>query len=141
LRTHAMTVFESGSERLPQDFETIPLSDRGTLLKRFGHEFETAEQSMELAVGASPAWDHEAFLLGKQTPVFFGSGVNNFGVMEVLEALVDLAPSPGPRMSHLVVNRQVVDKKIQPDDENFSGVVFKVQANMDANHRDRIAFV
>jgi peptide chain release factor 3 len=141
LRTKAMTVFESGSERRPQDFETIPLSDRETLLKRFGHEFETAEQSMELAVGASPAWDHEAFLAGRQTPVFFGSGVNNFGVMEVLEALVDLAPSPGPRTSHLVVNRQVVDKEVKPEDPDFSGVVFKVQANMDANHRDRIAFV
>src|SRR3954468_4430209 len=141
LRTHAMTVFESGSERLPQDFETIPLSDRETLLKSFGHEFETAAQSMELAIGASPAWDHAAFLAGKQTPVFFGSGVNNFGVMEVLEALVDLAPSPGPRTSHLTQGAQVVTKIIEPDDENFAGVVFKVQANMDANHRDRIAFV
>jgi peptide chain release factor 3 len=92
LRTQAMTVFESGSERLPQDFETIPLAQREALLQRFGHEFESAEQSMELATGASPAWDHAAFLGGKQTPVFFGSGVNNFGVMEVLDALVDLAP-------------------------------------------------
>ena len=65
--------------------------------------------------------------------MFFGSGVNNFGVMEVLEALVDLAPSPGPRTSHLVVNKQPVDKEVHPEDENFSGVVFKVQANMDAN--------
>jgi peptide chain release factor 3 len=141
LRTLAMTVFEAGSERLPQEFEAIPLADRDTLIKRFGHEFETAEQSMELAIGASPAWDHEAFLAGKQTPVFFGSGVNNFGVMEVLEALVDLAPSPRPRTSHLTVNRQVVKKSVNPEDPNFSGVVFKVQANMDPAHRDRIAFV
>jgi peptide chain release factor 3 len=141
LRTHAMTVFESGSERLPHDFETVPLADRENLLRRFGHEFETAEQSMELATGASPAWDQGAFLAGRQTPVFFGSGVNNFGVMEVLEALVDLAPSPGPRTSHLVVNRQPVVKEIYPEDPAFSGVVFKVQANMDPSHRDRIAFV
>ena len=53
--------------------------------------------SADAATGASPAFDREAFLAGKQTPVFFGSGVNNFGVMEVLDALVDLAPSPGPR--------------------------------------------
>jgi len=98
-------------------------------------------ESMELAVGASPAWDHEAFLAGKLTPVFFGSGVNNFGVMEVLDALVDMSPSPGPRVSTLVVNKQPVVKTIQPEDTGFSGVVFKVQANMDANHRDRIAFV
>ena len=141
LRTNAMTVFESGSERRPQDFVTLPLTEQADLLKRFGHEWATAMDSMELATGASPAWDHEAFLAGKQTPVFFGSGVNNFGVMEVLDALVDLAPAPQARISSLVVNRQPVVKTVQPEDNAFSGVVFKVQANMDANHRDRIAFV
>jgi peptide chain release factor 3 len=141
LRTDAMTVFEPGSDRGPKDFTTIPLSDQASLIKRFGHEFETAFESMELATGASPAWDREAFLAGKLTPVFFGSGVNNFGVMEVLDALVDLSPSPQPRTSSTLVNRQPVVKEIQPEDDFFSGVVFKVQANMDANHRDRIAFV
>jgi peptide chain release factor 3 len=141
LRTHAMTVFESGSERLPQDFEAIPLTEQAKLAERFGLEWQTAMDSMELATGASPTFDREAFLAGKQTPVFFGSGVNNFGVMEVLDALVDLAPSPGPRTSHLLVNKHAVDKTVQPEDSGFSGVVFKVQANMDANHRDRIAFV
>jgi len=141
LRTKAMTVFESGSERLPQDFETIPLSEQGKLSERFEMEWNTAMDSMELATGASPTFDKEAFLAGKQTPVFFGSGVNNFGVMEVLDALVDLAPSPRPRISHLTVNKQVQEKTIHPEDVGFSGVVFKVQANMDANHRDRIAFV
>jgi peptide chain release factor 3 len=141
LRTQAMTVFEAGSERRPQDFDTVPLGERAKLVLRFGAEFEAAEESMELATGASPAFDRAAFLAGKQTPVFFGSGVNNFGVMEVLDALVDLAPSPGPRTSSLVVNKQPVVKEMQPDDNAFSGVVFKVQANMDANHRDRIAFV
>ena len=141
IRTKAMTVFESGSERRPQDFETTPLNDPSALQARFGHEFETAMESMELATGASPAWDHAAFLAGKQTPVFFGSGVNNFGVMEVLDALVDLAPSPQSRTSSTLVNRQPVVTEVQPDNQAFSGVVFKVQANMDANHRDRIAFV
>jgi peptide chain release factor 3 len=141
LRTQTMTVFESGSERLPQDFEAMPLSDPAALQKRFGHEWDTALESMELATGASPKFDRAAFLVGKQTPVFFGSGVNNFGVMEVLDALVDLAPSPGPRTSSFVVNKQPVIKQVQPEDDAFSGVVFKVQANMDANHRDRIAFV
>ncbi|WP_027478488.1 peptide chain release factor 3 [Curvibacter gracilis] len=141
LRTQAMTVFEAGSERLPHDFESIPLSERDTLVKRFGSEFEAAVEAMELATGASPSYDHDAFLAGKQTPVFFGSGVNNFGVMEVLDALVDLAPPPQSRKSTVIVNRQPVEKVIQPEDDAFSGVVFKVQANMDANHRDRIAFV
>jgi len=141
LRTRAMTVFESGSERKPQDFESIPITDTETLTQRFRYEIDAAFESMELATGASPSFDREAFLAGKQTPVFFGSGVNNFGVMEVLEALVDLAPSPGKRTSSFVVNKQPVIRDVQPDDEAFSGVVFKVQANMDANHRDRIAFV
>lgn len=141
LRTQAMTVFESGQEKLPQDFETIPLTNREALNKRFGREFDHAMESMELATGASPSWDREAFLSGKQTPVFFGSGVNNFGVMEVLDALVDLAPPPQPRTSTTTVNRQPVVREIQPEDRDFAGVVFKVQANMDANHRDRIAFV
>ena len=141
LRTQAMTVFEAGSERRPQDFETIPLSDRDTLIARFGNDFLAAEESMELAVGASPAWDHEAFLNAKQTPVFFGSGVNNFGVMEVLDALVDMAPAPRPRTSSVLVNKQLQEQVIQPEAKTFAGVVFKVQANMDANHRDRIAFV
>jgi peptide chain release factor 3 len=141
LRTRSMTVFESGSERRPQDFDTITLSDQEELRRRFGQEFESAMESMELASGASPAWDHAAFLAARQTPVFFGSGVNNFGVMEVLDALVDLAPPPQSRTSSASVNRQVVVTEVQPDDEAFSGVVFKVQANMDANHRDRIAFV
>jgi len=141
LRTQAMTVFESGSERLPQDFETIPLSDQAKLSERFGIEWASAMESMELATGASPAFAREAFLAGKQTPVFFGSGVNNFGVMEVLDALVDLAPSPQPRQSSLQVNKQLVEQTVQPENPGFAGVVFKVQANMDANHRDRIAFV
>ena len=141
LHTQAMTVFESGSDRRAQDFTTMPLSDKAALLKHFGHEFETAMESMELAAGASPTWDPTAFLAGKQTPVFFGSGVNNFGVMEVLDALVDLAPSPQPRTSSLLVNKQPVVQQVQPQDDAFAGVVFKVQANMDPSHRDRIAFV
>ncbi len=141
LRRQEMTVFESGSERRPQDFDTVPLTDTAELRKRFSGEYEAAAESMELAAGASPEWDHAAFLAAKQTPVFFGSAVNNFGVMEVLDALVDLAPPPQSRRSTATVNRQPVERIVAPDDTAFSGVVFKVQANMDPSHRDRIAFV
>jgi peptide chain release factor 3 len=141
MRTQKMTVFESGSDRLNHDFDTLDLSDEASLLSRFGHDYQLAKDSMELVAGATPAFDRKAFLEGKQTPVFFGSGVNNFGVMEVLDALVDLAPSPQPRTSSAVVNRQPVLKEIAPEDTAFAGVVFKVQANMDPSHRDRIAFV
>ncbi|WP_343292279.1 peptide chain release factor 3 [Vandammella animalimorsus] len=142
LRTQSMTVFQAGSDKRPQDFEVIPLSDTDTLRARFGATFDAALESMELAQGASAEWDHEAFLAGKLTPVFFGSGVNNFGVMEVLDAVVDMSPPPGPRQSRLIAKGgSVTETTIQPEDKAFSGVVFKVQANMDANHRDRIAFV
>ena len=117
------------------------LHDEATLRARFGAEFDAALESMELAVGASTTWSHEQFLAAKLTPVFFGSGVNNFGVMEVLNAVVDMSPPPGPRIAYQEVNRQREAKTIQPEDDSFSGVVFKVQANMDSNHRDRIAFV
>ncbi|MGP1517329.1 MAG: peptide chain release factor 3 [Ottowia sp.] len=142
LRTQSMTVFQAGTEKRPQDFETIPLSEADALRARFGAAFDTALESMELAQGASAEWDHEAFLAGRLTPVFFGSGVNNFGVMEVLDAVVDMSPPPGARTSRLIgKNGDVREATVRPEDEGFSGVVFKVQANMDANHRDRIAFV
>ena len=141
LRTQSMTVFQAGSEKRPQDFEVIPLSETDKLRARFGKAYDDAIESMELAVGASAEWDHEAFLAGKLTPVFFGSGVNNFGVMEVLDAVVDMSPPPGARLAYAEVNRNREERIVQPDDESFAGVVFKVQANMDSNHRDRIAFV
>ena len=141
LRTQSMTVFTPGSDRGPKDFEVIPLSDGDKLRARFGKAFDDALESMELAVGASAEWDHEAFLAGKLTPVFFGSGVNNFGVMEVLDAVVDMSPPPGQRIAFTEVNRTREERVVKPEDSGFSGVVFKVQANMDSNHRDRIAFV
>ena len=141
LRTQSMTVFTPGSDRGPKDFEVIPLTEADKLRARFGQAFDDALDSMELAVGASAEWSHEAFLAGKLTPVFFGSGVNNFGVLEVLDAVVDMSPPPGPRVAFTEVNRNREEKIVRPEDKNFSGVVFKVQANMDSNHRDRIAFV
>jgi len=143
LRTRGMTVFEPGGARRPQDFEVLALDDMARLRARFGDAFDEALGGMELAAGASPAWSHEQFLAARLTPVFFGSGVNNFGVREVLDAVVDMAPPPAPRISRLAAGAggQVVEKTVHPQDGNFCGVVFKVQANMDANHRDRIAFV
>ena len=77
--------------------------------------------------------DHAEFLAGRQTPMFFGSAINNFGVREVLDALCELAPPPGARAA--------LERTVEPAEPKFSGVVFKVQANMDPAHRDRIAFV
>jgi len=143
LRTRGMTVFQAGSDKRPQDFEVIALDAADALRQRFGHAFDSALEGMELATGASAAWSHAAFLAGRLTPVFFGSGVNNFGVMEVLDAVVDMCPPPAARKSTLPqgAGKAAEEKIVQPEDARFSGVVFKVQANMDANHRDRIAFV
>ena len=144
LRKKHMRLFKAGSDKADDaNDETVTLSDRTELLKRFGHEFELAEGSIELLTGAAPTFNQEDFFAAKQTPVFFGSGVNNFGVQEVLDALVDLAPQPRPRISSgKSVNGQPgVATEVLPESEGFSGVVFKVQANMDPSHRDRIAFV
>ncbi len=88
---------------------------------------------IELLEGAANPFDIKDYLKGNQTPVFFGSAINNFGVEELLDALVDLAPQPGPRATKT--------REVYPQEEAFSGFVFKVQANMDPAHRDRIAFL
>ncbi|MGE0846332.1 MAG: peptide chain release factor 3 [Flavobacteriaceae bacterium] len=92
-----------------------------------------ALEELDLARASLPAFDREAFLEGHLTPVFFGSAIRGVGVSELLDAIGDWAP--GPRLQP--ANPEPID----PDDEAVSGFVFKVQANMDPNHRDRIAFL
>ncbi|WP_119156962.1 peptide chain release factor 3 [Caldimonas tepidiphila] len=138
LRQRNMRLFAAGADKRSDDDEIVPLERRDELHARFGHDWELAEGNMELLAEAAPAFDLEAFLAAKQTPVFFGSAVNNFGVQEVLDALADLAPSPRPRLS---TRKDGGTVEIAPEREGFSGVVFKVQANMDPSHRDRIAFL
>ncbi len=75
----------------------------------------------------------DAYLAGRQTPVFFGSAVNNFGVQLLLDFFVEHAPSPQPRGT--------TTREVQPDEEKLTGFVFKIQANMDPMHRDRVAFM
>jgi peptide chain release factor 3 len=87
---------------------------------------------VELLRSASQPFDLPRFLAGRQTCVFFGSGINNFGVQEILQALVDWAPPPQPRDGG--------ERVVHPAEAPFSGFVFKIQANMDPKHRDRIAF-
>ena len=116
---------------------------RTDAVRRYGEDelskniFNEALSEAELVRGAGHAFDRAAYLAGKQTPVFFGSALNDFGVKEVLDALVDHAPAPGSRLA-IGINAERV---VEPTEEKFSGVVFKIQANMDPGHRDRIAFV
>jgi peptide chain release factor 3 len=132
-REDQMRVFTPGEDKRGGDEEVLAGLDNPESAQRFGMEFQQAKDELELVEGASPAFDHEAFLAGHQTPMLFGSAVNNFGVREVLDALVDLAPPPGPRPA--------IQRTVAPEEPKFTGVVFKIQANMDPAHRDRIAFV
>ena len=140
LRKEQMRLFKPGSDKMADEGdEVVSLSEKDKLRERIGAEFELAEGNVELVQEAAPRYDEAAFLAAKQTPVFFGSAINNFGIREVLDAIADLAPPPRLRVSSGL--KDAPEREVQPDDTGFSGVVFKVQANMDANHRDRIAFV
>jgi peptide chain release factor 3 len=132
-RTDQMRVFSGGNDKRGGDEEVLSGLNNAEALKRFGAEFEDAKGELELINGASPEFDLKAFLAGEQTPMLFGSAVNNFGVREVLDALVDLAPPPEKRTT--------LQRTVEPTESKFTGVVFKIQANMDPAHRDRIAFV
>jgi len=132
-REKRMRVFSPGEDKAGGDDEILAGLDNAEASKRFGAEFTQAQGELELLNGASPEFDRAAFLAGKQTPMFFGSAINNFGVQEVLDALVDLAPAPG--------DRSAIQRVVRPEEKKFSGVVFKIQANMDPAHRDRIAFL
>jgi len=130
LRRDRMRVFVPGEDRLGEE-ELIEGAEN--CAARFGGRFEDAHAQLELVAGASEEFDLERFLAGEQTPVFFGSAINNFGVQEVLDALVAMAPHPK--------TREAIERVVSPTESKVSGVVFKVQANMDPAHRDRIAFV
>ncbi len=113
--------------------ETIQGIDNPRLDELIGHQATELRIDIELVRGASHDFDKERYLSGKQTPVFFGSAVNNFGVQSLLDAVVDLSPPP--------LARNTATRSIAPNEDKFSGFVFKIQANMDPKHRDRIAFV
>jgi peptide chain release factor 3 len=133
LRQQRMRVFAPGEDRVAGTEEVLEGLDNPAYAERFGMQYDNAQGEIELVREAAPEFDHDAFLTGKQTPMFFGSAVNNFGVQEVLDALVELAPAPD--------SRQAMQRTVQPEESKFTGVVFKIQANMDPAHRDRIAFV
>ena len=94
---------------------------------------ETLREEMELVEEVYPSFDKDAYLKGELQPVFFGSALNNFGVKELLDCFIEIAPTPQPKMSDV----RLVDSK----EDKFTGFVFKIHANMDPKHRDRLAFV
>ncbi|SMB27367.1 peptide chain release factor RF-3 [Sterolibacterium denitrificans] len=113
--------------------EIIQGLDNPRLDELIGEQAEELRLEVELVRGASHTFDLDAYLAGRQCPVFFGSAANNFGVQSLLDAIVERAPGPKPRPAE--------SRAVDPFEEKFSGFIFKIQANMDPKHRDRIAFL
>ncbi|WP_051141255.1 peptide chain release factor 3 [Salisaeta longa] len=119
---------EGNHERLPIDDLADPQLD-----EVLGSQADDLRFNVELISEAGNDLDAQRYLDGKQTPVFFGSALSNFGVGDMLDTFVEIAPPPQPRPT--------TTRVVQPNEDEFTGVVFKIQANMDPNHRDRMAFV
>jgi peptide chain release factor 3 len=129
-----LLLFERGTnERVVDPIRCTGLDDPNLARRLPAGAVATLREQVEMARGLCPEFDLESFRQGHLTPVFFGSALNNFGVRELLRGVGELAPPPRPQPAE---PRQVV-----PEEEAVSGFVFKVQANIDPQHRDRVAFV
>jgi peptide chain release factor 3 len=127
-------VFEPGKNFTRQDSTIFKGLDDPALATMIGQAaLDELREELELVLGASNPFDIDAYLAGKQTPVFFGSAVNNFGVQLLLDFFVEHAPSPR--------GRGTLTREVKPEEEKLTGFVFKIQANMDPAHRDRVAFM
>ena len=133
LYTDTIHVFQHGKNySIPDDIQIQGLEgDEAKALLGVYHDDLVEE--MELVRGASHQFDVEQYLAGKLTPVFFGTALANFGVREMLSGFVEWAPQP--------IARAAETREVEPKESDFSGFVFKIQANMDPKHRDRIAFL
>ncbi|MBB3062340.1 peptide chain release factor 3 [Microbulbifer rhizosphaerae] len=133
LYTDTIHVYKQGQgHTIPEDIriEGLDSAEADALLGEYADDIR---EEIELVRGATHQFDLEAYLAGKLTPVFFGTALGNFGVREMLDGFVEWAPGPQPRATN--------ERQVQPDEKKFSGFVFKIQANMDPKHRDRIAFM
>ena len=126
-------LYESGKNYVTQQAEVIQGLDSPELDERLGADAADLRDEIELVRGASHEFDKDAYLAGSQTPVFFGSAINNFGVTPLLDSFVDNAPMPS--------SRQTVGREVESREPKLTGFVFKIQANMDPAHRDRVAFM
>ncbi|MEJ3668889.1 peptide chain release factor 3 [Stutzerimonas stutzeri] len=120
-----------GHERI--ETRVIDKLDSDEARAHLGDMYDDFVEQLELVQGACHEFDKDAFLRGEMTPVFFGTALGNFGVDHVLDAVVDWAPKPLARIAN--------ERTVEPVEEKFTGFVFKIQANMDPKHRDRIAFM
>lgn len=133
LHRKQITLFTPSRDTRPEDSVVVRDLADPQLDKLLGRDAaEQLREDVELLQGAANPFDFAQYRKAGQTPVFFGSAINNFGVREMLDAFVELAPPPGPRAT--------TTRMVEPEEESFSGFTFKIQANMDPAHRDRIAF-
>ncbi len=133
LYTDVIHIFTPGMGSVLHEDERIEGLDSDAARALLEDEYEDFVEEVELVRGASHTFDLEAFLAGKLSPVFFGTALGNFGVREMLDDFVNWAPAP--------LNRGTTTRIVGAREEKFSGFVFKIQANMDPRHRDRIAFM
>lgn len=129
-----LKLFNPNKTKIEEDVVTIEQLDDPLMEKYIGRkDADKLIEDVELIEGVYDTFDVEKYKSGQLAPVFFGSAINNFGVQELLDTFIQLAPVPRPRQA---------DKRlVAPDEKNFSGFVFKIHANIDPRHRDRIAFL
>ncbi len=130
--SNSLNLFTPGKQVVEEGIEINDL-DAEELDGYIGDDADKLREDVELAQGVYPDFNRDDYLNGKLSPVFFGSALNNFGVKELLDNFIEIAPTPIGRDSDL--------RHIEPEEDLFTGFVFKIHANMDPNHRDRIAFV
>ncbi|QJD72215.1 peptide chain release factor 3 [Marinobacterium sp. LSUCC0821] len=133
LYTDTIHLFTKGQGHLLAEQKTIEGLESDEAKTLLGAEYEDFCEEIELVRGATHEWSIDAYLAGTQTPVFFGTALGNFGVREMMHDFVDWAPAPSQRATET--------REVNADEEKFSGFIFKIQANMDPKHRDRIAFM
>ncbi len=126
-------LYQSGKNAKRQEALAIKGLNNPELDKHLGDMAEELRTEIELVKGASNVFDVQAYLAGTLTPVYFGSAINNFGIKELLDDYARYAPGP--------LSRQTLTRVVEPSEPAFTGFVFKIQANMDPKHRDRIAFL
>jgi len=129
----AVHLYAAGDSSKRKAVKVIKGIDNPQLDEVLGDQADELRDEVELVRGASHEFDADAYLAGTLTPVFFGSAINNFGVDELLKHFVETAPPPLPR--------DTTTRRVAADEDKFTGFVFKIQANMDPAHRDRIAFL
>lgn len=125
-------LYQTGQGHTIQDSRVIKGLDNPELDNAIGSYAEELREMLELVQGASHEFNHEEFLRGELSPVFFGTALGNFGVDHMLDGLTEWAPKPQSRQTH--------DREVSSEENKFTGFIFKIQANMDPKHRDRIAF-